>query len=113
MPVRCEGDVDVMEQIGERQEFEAELTRFGFRHEDFDLYVRRAKQFSKNPAWATNYAVRVNNEVTGKRNIYWGGPKECWVAQFASDLAQGMYGTPTLAANRFRRVLMLHRGGAA
>jgi len=33
MTVRCEGDSRVMELVGEKQDFEAELSRFGFRHE--------------------------------------------------------------------------------
>ena len=68
MTVRCEGDSRVMEMVGEKQDFEAELSRFGFRHED--------------------------------SNIYWGGPRENWVAQFVLDLANGLYGVP--AQDRLR-----------
>jgi hypothetical protein len=41
MAVRCEGDSRVMEQLGEKQDFEAELSRQGLKHEDFVLHVRR------------------------------------------------------------------------
>ena len=41
MAVRCEGDSREMEQLGEKQDFEAELSRMGFMHEAFILYVRR------------------------------------------------------------------------
>jgi len=83
-----------MEQLGEKQDFESELSRLGFRHEDFTLYVRRAGLGGINRVWTSNYAVRVTNIPTRKRNIYWGGPGENWVELFASDAANGMYGEP-------------------
>jgi hypothetical protein len=43
MAVHSEGDTWVMEQLGEKQDFEAELSRLGYRHEDFILRVRRAR----------------------------------------------------------------------
>ena len=112
MAVRCAGDIAVMEQLGERQDFESELTRRGFRHEDFELYVRRAKPLGKSAAWTTNYAVRVSNDVTGRQNIYWGGPKERWVAQFTQDLAQGMYGAPVYMRARRPFVTLVNSDGA-
>ena len=39
MTVYCEGDCSLVEQLGEKQEFEVELTRLGFKHEDFTLQV--------------------------------------------------------------------------
>ena len=92
MAVRCEGDSWRMEQVGEKQDFEAELSRLGFRHEDFDLYVRGASFGESNRAWTAHYAVRVTNSAAGKRNIYWGGPGEEWVEQFAADARNGLYG---------------------
>jgi hypothetical protein len=89
--VRSEGDTWVMEQLGEKQDFEAELSRLGFRHEDFIISVRRARPAAASP-WISNYAVRVTNCLSGKSNIYWGGPVEHWVAQFARDLAEGYFG---------------------
>ena len=94
MVVECAGDRWVMEQVGEKQDFEAHLSRLGFRHEDFALHVRRADPRRGNRTWTSHYAVRVVNAVTGKRNIYWGGPGEDWVAQFASDAANGLFGDP-------------------
>ena len=85
-----------MEQLGERQDFESELSRLGFRHEDFSLCVRRAATSGPKAIWNSNYAVRVTHLANGKQNIYWGGPREQWVAQFALDLARGMYGRPAL-----------------
>jgi hypothetical protein len=94
MTVQCEGDSRVMEMVGEKQDFEAELSRFGFRHEDFHLCVRRAEVPASRTSWVSNYAVQVTNAATRKCNVYWGGPCENWVAQFAIDLANGLYGEP-------------------
>jgi len=95
MTVRCEGDARVMELVGEKQDFEAELSRFGFSHDDFILCVRRADASRGASSWTSNYAVQVSSARTRRRNIYWGGPRENWVAQFAVDLANGLYGEPT------------------
>ena len=100
MAVRCEGDLWIMEQVGERQDFESELTRLGLRHEDFDLYVRRANFNVARKQWSSNYAVRVSNRATEKRNIYWGGPGQDWVAQFVADIGRGLYGTLLPAPSR-------------
>ena len=109
MTVRSEGDVWVMEQLGEKQDFEAELSRLGFPHEDFILRVRRARPATAG-FWASHYAVRVTNCQSTKSNIYWGGLGENWVAQFARDLADGFFshspplgrvtGTPQRWVNR-------------
>jgi hypothetical protein len=93
MAVRTDGDSWIMEQVGEKQDFESELTRLGLRHEDFELYVRRATLNGARKEWSTNYAVRVSNAVTEKHNIYWGGPGQDWIAQFVVDLSAGMYGS--------------------
>ena len=92
MTVRCEGDSWIMEQLGEKQDFEAELSRLGLHHEDFALHVRRGGLGGINRSWDANFAVRVSNVVTGSRRIYWGGPGEDWVAQFVTDVAKGKYG---------------------
>lgn len=92
MAVRSDGDRWIMEQVGEKQDFESELTRLGLRHEDFELYVRRATLNGARKMWSTNYAVRVSHSVTGKHNIYWGGPGQDWVAQFVEDVRNGLYG---------------------
>jgi hypothetical protein len=97
MAVRCEGDSRVMELVGEKEDFEAELSRFGFLHDDFSLCVRRANATGGKSAWVSNYAVQVTKVSTRKCNVYWGGPRENWVAQFAVDLANGLYGEPAQA----------------
>ena len=53
MTVRSEGDTWVMEQLGEKQDFEAELSRLGFRHEDFIVSVRRARPAAASPWFPT------------------------------------------------------------
>ncbi len=100
MSVRCEGDLWLMEQVGERQDFESELSRLGLRHEDFELYVRRANFNRAKKQWSSNYAVRVSNLTTARRNIYWGGPGQDWVAQFTTDLVRGLYGEVVFAYTR-------------
>jgi len=95
MTVRCHGDKWIMEQVGEKQDFESELSRVGLRHEDFVLYVRRAGFGGTNRQWSSNYAVRVTHLPTRKCNIYWGGPGENWVELFARDVGDGMYGEPS------------------
>jgi hypothetical protein len=92
MSVRCEGDCKVMEQLGERQDFESELSRLGFTHEAFTIYVRRARAQDGATTWVENYSVCVTNVVTKRSNIYWGGPGERWVSHFAADVASGFYG---------------------
>jgi len=43
MTVHCEGDCRLLEQLGEKQDFEAELSRLGFRHEEFTFFAKRSK----------------------------------------------------------------------
>jgi hypothetical protein len=109
MTVRCDGDSWIMEQVGEKQDFEAELSRLGLRHEDYSLHVRRGGMGGIARDWGSHYAVRVTNIATGIRGIYWGGPGENWVAQFATDVAKGMYrhlpirGTSRVPTGKSRR----------
>ena len=97
MPVYAEGDVWVMEQLGHRQDFEAELSRRGFRHEDFTLHIRQASPAGRKPAWtAGGYAVRVTHIPTRRSTIYRAGPRDDWVARFKEDLAMGVFGHPSV-----------------
>ena len=41
MTVRCTGESRLLEHVGEKQDFECELTSQGLRHEDFELRVQR------------------------------------------------------------------------
>ena len=91
MTVRCGGDSWVMEQVGEKQDFEAELSRQGLRHEDFVLHVRRGGLGGIVKGLGSRYVVRVTDRVTGNHRTYWGGTSEDWVVQFAHDAATGAY----------------------
>ena len=67
MAVRCEGDCKVMEQLGEKQDFEAELSRRGFAHEAFLLHVRHGNKSGSGGAWAANYSVAFPTSPPGDR----------------------------------------------
>ena len=82
-----------MEQVGEKQDFESALTRHEMPHEDFMLRVSRPVE----DAWSHDYIVTVVAIALGVRRRYVGGPRHDWVAQFALDVAQGMYGHPPAA----------------
>jgi hypothetical protein len=101
MSVRCDGESKAMEQLGEKQDFEAELSRLGFPHEAFMLYVRRASASPGADSWTTTYAVFVTNTVTKRRNVYWGGPGNRWVSDFAADVRTGLYGPPEMSRADF------------
>jgi hypothetical protein len=94
MTVHCEGDCRLLEQLGERQDFEAELSRLGFRHEEFTLHVLRRTSETRNPEWNQSYSVTVTHVLTGRSYLYQGGPGREWVAQFTRDLANNPWGTP-------------------
>jgi hypothetical protein len=96
MAVRCGGDSRAMEQLGEKQDFECELSRLGFKHEDFALHVRRANALGGGNAWTVNYVVRVTNIPVARHIFYWGGPGERWVEEFVADVANGVYGRSTI-----------------
>ena len=103
MAVRCRGDSWVMEQLGEKQDFECELSRLGFKHEDFALYVRRAIAPGAGTAWTAKYAVRVTKIPAARHIMYWGGPGEQWVKEFVADVANGIYGQSSIGRSRQRR----------
>jgi hypothetical protein len=94
MTVRCSGDGRLMEQVGEKQDFEVALTRHGLSHEDFLLRVRRPSVAGDNDEWNRDYVVTVVAVATDRRHSYRGGPRHNWVLQFANDLASGAYGYP-------------------
>jgi hypothetical protein len=93
MTVHCEGDCYIVEQLGEKQDFEAELSRLGFRHEHFTLYVARAPS-GTSPWQRQDYTVTVVNVVTERQRVYRGGPAWEWVQECRRDLAQGVFGGP-------------------
>jgi hypothetical protein len=83
----------VIEQLGEKQDFEAELTRLNFRHEHFLLHVARPPR--ETSEWARqSYSVTVENVVTKRLRAYAGGRRRGWVRECARDLAAGFFGGP-------------------
>ena len=97
MTVRCSGDGRLMEQVGEKQDFEVALTRHGLLHEDFLLRVRRTSVAADNDEWNRDYVVTVVAVARGRRHSYRGCPRQNWVLQFANDLVSGAYGYPIAA----------------
>ncbi len=93
MSVRCDGDSRVMQQLGEKQDFESELSRLGFAHEDFMLHVRRERS-SIASTWAAAYSVCVTHTPTRRQRIYQGGAGRHWLQEFVADLKCGLRGEP-------------------
>jgi hypothetical protein len=96
MSVACTGQARIIEQLGEKQDFEAELSRRGFRHEEFALHVDTAKGGGASAGWSTRYDVEVRHLPTQTVRAYRGGPRRNWVNAFAKDLLAGLYGDPTV-----------------
>jgi hypothetical protein len=95
MTVHCEGDCWLMEQLGEKQDFESELSRHGFHHEVFTLHVLRQVASGRQADWNQDYTVTVTNIVNSQTKVYEGGTRKDWVVNFARDLARGLYGGPS------------------
>jgi hypothetical protein len=105
MAVRAEGYCWVMEQLGEKQDFESELSRLGYLHENFTLRVRRARSDDLSDEWTANYFVCVTELRTSRSNVYVGGPRGHWVEQFSADLAAGVFGAPQIVRKAMRSPL--------
>lgn len=104
MAVRCLGESRLLEQVGEKQDFECVLTAQGFCHENFALRTRRVVRRNPGPDWACDYSVTVIRADFGIRHVYAGGPSYRWVDRFAADLAGGAYSAGSAAAQgRHRR----------
>jgi len=71
MAVRAEGYCWVMEQLGEKQDFESELSRLGYLHENFALTVRRARSDNLGDEWTANYFVCVRQVRTSRSMSIW------------------------------------------
>ena len=62
MSVRCEGDVWVIKQIGEKQDFEGGIESDSYSAtRTSDLCVRRPKASGASAAWVMHYAVQVSH----------------------------------------------------
>ena len=95
MTVRCEGGCRILDATWEKQDFEVELTRQGFSHDDFHIAVRRTPPPGADAGFGLRYLVSVRNTRTGSSMEYRGGVRMAWVDQFAADLAQGTFGKPS------------------
>jgi hypothetical protein len=91
MTVHCEGDCRIIEQTGEKPDFESELRRLGFEHQHFMLYMGMVPS-EMWPQMHHNYSVTVANVETGQQRVYHGGPGHDWVRECACDLASGVFG---------------------
>jgi len=96
MSVTCTGRARLIEQLGEKQDFEAELSRRGFRHEEFALHVEAGKGAGASAGWNPRYDVEVRHLPTQTVRAYRGGPRRNWVRSFTKDLLDGLYGEPTV-----------------
>ena len=96
MSVLCSGQYGILEQLGEKQDFEAELSRRGYRHEEFSLHVDTDRRLGYRAGWNPRYDVKVTHTPTDTVCSYAGGASQDWVAHFAKDLIAGLYGEPTL-----------------
>jgi hypothetical protein len=94
--VSCEGDCIVVEKLGEKQDFETELTRRGYRHEDFTLHVLNQARRGKSARWSQDYAVTVLYVPLSQAKVYRGGPAYQWVRQCMADFDRGVFG-PAIA----------------
>ena len=92
MSVLCSGQTTVLEQLGEKQDFEAELSRRGYRHEEFTLHVEPDGRFGSHSVWNPRYEVKVTHAPTQTVRSYTGGSRHNWVARFAKDLIGGLFG---------------------
>jgi len=96
MTVHCEGDCRVVEQLGEKQDFESELSRLGFRHEHFVLWIGVVPSDASRRV-DHGYSVTVANVESGQQRVYHGGPGRDWVRECARDLASGVFGAPPVS----------------
>ena len=96
MTVHREGNCRFVEQLGEKQDFESEVSRRGFRRGDFTLQVARAPREGSRTCSEQDYLVTVVNVVTQAQRLRRGGPRGEWVPNCAADLACGVFGPPVL-----------------
>lgn len=97
MSVVCVGICRILEALGEKRDFESELGRAGFRHEEFTLHVYWENTPRARAGWDTRYEVKVTHAPTQTVKAYAGGPWKNWVADFAADLTGGLYGDPNFS----------------
>lgn len=87
MTVRWAGDCRLLEQLGDKQDFECALTALDLPPEDFALKAVRMTNRELGPQWSQDYRVTVTCLAGGFRHVYIGGPRHRSVARCAEDLA--------------------------
>jgi hypothetical protein len=93
MAVICIGRSWLIDEASERRRFEAQLDRVGFRHEEFTLQVAPLSDPQRSAAAERRgYDVKVIHLPTRSVKAYRGGEDGDWVAAFANDLGNGLYG---------------------
>ena len=79
---------------GDQLAFAAEVVRFGFAPDDFELDVRRLPSNRAAGSGGATFEVRVENIRNGLAATYLGGPGRAWVAEFLVGLISGDFGQP-------------------
>jgi hypothetical protein len=93
MAVICIGRSWLIDEASERRRFEAQLDRVGFRHEEFTLQVAPLSDPQRSAAAERRGCdVKVIHLPTRSVKAYRGGEDGDWVAAFANDLGNGLYG---------------------
>jgi hypothetical protein len=91
MTVHCEGDCLLIDQTGEKQDFEVALTRLRLAHEAFWLQVVRVPDPLGSWDWGLRYRVTVHHRPSGQALDYLATPSRSWVKSFRSDVERGRY----------------------
>ena len=79
---------------GDQLAFAAEVVRFGFAPDDFELDVKRLPSHRAAASGVATFEVRVENTRNGLAATYLGGPGRAWVAEFLVSLISGDFGQP-------------------
>ena len=94
MAVVCSGAPTVLQQLGEKRDFETELSRPGLRREEFVLHVHTRIPIRSGARRDPGYEVKVTHTPTQTVKTYAGGASGNWVACFAEELVGELYGEP-------------------
>jgi hypothetical protein len=81
----------LIDQTGEKQDFEVALTRLRLSHEAFALHVVRVPGTLGSWDWGLRYSVTVRHIPTGHSMTYLATPSRSWVSSFRNDVERGHY----------------------
>ena len=89
MGVEWHGDHKLLEELGEKQEFERELGRLGYNPSEFIVVVRREPDVQgPGGIHPVRYKVHVTRLGADQETLTFnGGHGNAWVAQFVQDAA--------------------------